>query len=258
MFKKYSNIVSLKVIFFTLLTPFAVYYWFITGGTILGYLLVRTIAKLFQTIGTIGYHRWLCHNSFRPNLFGKYLMLFGMINNGVGKPLHVVVAHRAHHAHTDTELDPHSPKFKNMLDLWWGRFTLSTGTVVPRDFFRHKEVVFVNKYYWSLFAIFNLTLAAIDLQTALIYCPITIFNSYWGFIVINYLGHNGLHKDDIRPVNLKPTWALLCHGEELHENHHERPSSYHFGFNGRTDWSKKFIETVLMDSESKLRLIKSV
>lgn len=256
MFKQYTNIVSLKVIFFTLLTPFAIYYWFVTGGTILGYILVRAIAKFFQTIATIGYHRWMCHNSFTPSLLGKYLMLVGMVNTGIGKPLHVIVAHRAHHMHTDTELDPHSPKFKTLLDLWWGRFTLSTGTSVPRDFFRQKEAVFVNKHYWLLFVIFNVTLAMIDLPTALIYCPINVFNSYWGFIVINYLGHNGLGKD-VQPINLKSRWALLCHGEELHKNHHEHPGSYHFSFNNRYDVAKKFIETVLMSAESKLRLIKT-
>jgi stearoyl-CoA desaturase (delta-9 desaturase) len=256
MFTQYINIVSLKVIFFTLLTPIAIYYWFVTGGTILGYLLVRTISKVFQTIGTIGYHRWLCHNSFKPNLFAKYLMLFGMVNSGIGKPLHVVIAHRAHHAHTDTSLDPHSPKFKTIFDLWWGRFTLSTGATLPRDFFRQKEVMFVNEHYWKLVVILTVILAIIDLPTALIYLPINIFNSYWGFVLINYFGHNALDKDNVKPVNLSPYWALWSHGEELHGNHHERPSSYHFSFNQRIDLSKKFIETVLMSAESKSRLIK--
>lgn len=258
MFKRYTDVVSLKVIFFTLLTPVAIYYWFLTGGTILGYILVRTIAKMFHTIGTIGYHRWLCHNSFKPNLFGKYIMLFGMVTTGVGKPLHVVIAHRAHHVHCDTELDPHSPKFKTMLDLWWGRFTLSSGATVPRDFFRQKEAVFVNKHYWKLVIIFFIILAIIDLPTALIYIPINIFNGYWGFVLINYFGHNGIDKNNAQPINLSKYWSPLALGEELHGNHHEKPNSYHYSFNQRVDLSKKFIESVLMSKESKLKLVKLI
>lgn len=257
MFKNYTDLVSLKVIFVTMLTPVAIYYWFVTGGTILGYILVRFIARIFQSIGTIGYHRWLCHNSFKPNLIGKYLMLLGMIFSGVGRPLHVVVAHRAHHVHTDTELDPHSPKFLKLINMWLGKFVLSTSATVPRDFFRHKEVVFVNKHYWKFFALFNAFLLIIfGLPTMLIYSVINIFNNYWGFVIVNYFGHNGTSKNKIEPTNLAPLWALLLHGEELHKNHHDQPSSYHFSGNGRTDLSKKIIETILMSQESKLRLIK--
>ena len=98
---KHIDIVTIKVLTLSLIGLAAMPYWFYTGGTILGFILVRIVAKFLQTCGSIGYHRWLCHNSFVPSTVGKYLMLTGIILNSVGSPLHYVVAHRQHHAHAD-------------------------------------------------------------------------------------------------------------------------------------------------------------
>ncbi len=244
----YTDKVTTKVVFFTVLALFAIPFWFISGGTILGYIAVRLVAKFFHTTATIGHHRWLSHNSFKPNIFGKFLMLFSLVISGFGKPLHLVIAHRAHHVNMETENDPHSPLYVSKLDMWLGKFRIPKGAPVPRDFFRDKQLVWVNNNYWKLFFAFNVILAIIDLPTALIFCPVTIFNLYWGFIIINYYGHNGnaVNKEDVGPINLHPAWAIIAHGEELHKNHHDNPNSYHYQFNGRIDVAKPYIEHVLI------------
>jgi stearoyl-CoA desaturase (delta-9 desaturase) len=237
----YADKVSIKVIFFLMLALIAIPYYFYSGGTLLEFIIVRTIARFFGIFNGIGSHRWLCHNSFKPTIAGKYLMLTGLLFGGYGKPLHVVIAHRAHHAHSDQEQDPHSPNHLTFFQMWLGRFRMSTGARVPRDFFRDKQVVFLNNHYWKMFWIFNIILALIDLKTALIFCPIT-FTYGWALnTVVNYYGHKG---ESVAPRNLHPILVWLTFGEGLHKNHHDSPSNYTFGKVGTIDPAKMFIDII--------------
>jgi stearoyl-CoA desaturase (delta-9 desaturase) len=58
---------------------------------------------------TIGYHRMLTHRSFEahPVVRGLFLVLGSMAVQG--PPLDWASIHIEHHAHTDTDDDPHSP-----------------------------------------------------------------------------------------------------------------------------------------------------
>jgi stearoyl-CoA desaturase (delta-9 desaturase) len=237
----YVDIVSIKVVFFTILAIFAIPYYFYSGGTLIEFIIVRLIARFFGIFNGIGSHRWLCHNSFKPTLTGKYLMLIGILFGGYGKPLHVVIAHRAHHAHSDQTHDPHSPLHLTFLQMWLGRFKTLSNTRIPRDFFRDKQVVFLNNHYWKIFWIFNIVLALVDLKTALIFCPITFAYGWMLNTIVNYFGHNGNVGS---PRNLNTTLVWLTFGEGLHKNHHDAPNNYTFGDTTNIDPAKYFIDAI--------------
>jgi stearoyl-CoA desaturase (delta-9 desaturase) len=56
-------------------------------------------------------HRYYSHKSFNFRyLFLKYIFTLIAILAGRGSPLGWVYLHRQHHAYSDTEKDPHSPK----------------------------------------------------------------------------------------------------------------------------------------------------
>lgn len=250
MFKlAYTDRVTAKVIFFTAVSLFAIPYYFYAGGTLLGFLAVRAVATFINIAAVIGSHRWLCHNSFSPSRFGSWFMLFGMVLGGYGKPLHIVIAHRLHHANTDTELDPHSPKNLSLLKLWLGRYTIGPGARPPKDFFRKPQAVFVNQHYWKLYILFNLALALIDLKTALIFCPVTfLFGWTINAVFINYLSHKNGSSYELR--NLNRFIVSFTHGEGLHKNHHENPSSYDFSGPGQKDPAVPIIRHLLMQKSS--------
>jgi fatty-acid desaturase len=244
-------------IFFTALIValIGIPYWFYSGGTIIGFILVRLLANHLHATSVIGYHRWLCHNSFKPNIFGKYLMLFSVVTSGTGKPFDYTVRHLIHHRHADTELDCQSPKHLTFRELFWGKFRINTSIPVPKHFVRNKEAMFVNNYYWHLFILFNIVLAIIDLPTSLIFCPLTLVNAWIASTVLNYFGHAGYKNvAEIKPTNL-PTWMNMFSwaggwtGENLHQNHHENQSSYHFDGNGRRDIMRWYIEGILMTKQ---------
>ncbi len=60
---------------------------------------------------TVGYHRLLAHHSFRCPKFVEYFFVIGGYMAFESSPIWWVTMHRAHHRHTETERDPHSPRF---------------------------------------------------------------------------------------------------------------------------------------------------
>ena len=241
----YIDSVTIKILFFSLVSMIAVPYYFAAGGTLLGFIIIRLVAMLFGFCSQIGWHRWLTHRSFEPSALGRILLFLGMLFNGLGRPLHLVVSHIHHHKHSDTETDPHSPKYHNFLNLWLGRFTTINGASVPKTFFKDKQVLFFNKHYWTMFWIVNLIFCLIDFKSALIFCPVTIVYSWTLVTMVNYFGHKD--KDEIGPRNLNSKLlTFLSGGEGLHKNHHDDPSNYSFGSKDRFDPGKPLIKYILM------------
>ena len=62
---------------------------------------------------TVGYHRLLAHRSFRCPKIVEYFFVLGGYLGFESSPIWWACLHRAHHRYTDTELDPHSPRFGN-------------------------------------------------------------------------------------------------------------------------------------------------
>jgi fatty-acid desaturase len=240
----YIDKVTIKVLLLAVITIVAIPYYFYDNGTIWGFIAIRIIASLINSTSALASHRWLCHNSFKPNTPAKYFMLFSMILSGVGRPLHIVIAHRLHHAHPDQVGDPHSPKDHSFLNLWLGRYHVSEGVRIPKDFFRIKEAVFVSEYYWALYILFNAALAMIDLKTALIFCPVTFIYSWTLNTIVNYYGH--IKNGSFEPNNLHPILVSLTIGEGLHKNHHDYPSRYSFASEKDKDPGTWVIENLLM------------
>jgi stearoyl-CoA desaturase (delta-9 desaturase) len=237
--------VSIKVVLLTALSIFAIPFYFMQGGTIFEFIAVLLVIKVFGTCGTIGSHRWLCHNSFTPTPIGKFLMMTGLLFGGYGKPVHVVIAHRLHHANVDNELDPHSPKFKSFLSLWLGRYTVSKGIRVPKEFLRRKDLVFFNTHYWKIYVAFNIVLALIDLKTALLFCPFLFAWSWFLNTCINYHGHKDVGTNEVAPRNLNKFMIFMTNGEGLHKNHHNNPNSYSFESADEKDISGWIIDRLL-------------
>jgi stearoyl-CoA desaturase (delta-9 desaturase) len=240
----YIDKISIKVTLMTIMALFGVFYFFYSDGTIVEFIVIRIIAYFFCAANAIGSHRWLCHYSFKPTMFGKYFMLTGLVVTGYGKPLHLAIAHGIHHTYTDKELDPHSPKYHSFLTLWLGRYTMHDQYVIPTKFFREKEAMFVNNHYWKLFWILNIIISVIDLKTALILSPINFVYSWTNNTIVNYYGHK--QNDTIGPNNLNAILTFLTLGEGLHKTHHANPSSYDFSSKDRIDPGKKFIEFFLI------------
>lgn len=233
----YIDRASIKVITLTSLGLFAIPYWFFAGGTIAGFLLVRTIAHAVGYFNSIGYHRWLCHNSFQPTVLGKIIMTFSMVTSGYGDPLRHVIAHRLHHPYSDTDQDPHSVKILGFWGLWLARHRISSGSVrIPRDYFKNSWAVFMHRHYWKLYIAINILIFLLfDLKTMLLFCPVTFAYGWFINTLLNYFGHIDKKTGIIAPRNMNKIFTVLSAGEGLHGNHHAHPSSANFSGNNRKD-----------------------
>jgi len=103
----------------------------------------------------IGYHRLLTHRGFKAPKWLEYtLSVLGTLALQSG-PLSWVTTHRIHHAFTDTDKDPHSPRngayWSHIGWIFRGTAQLQSWATMQRycpDFANDRFHQFLNKYYY--------------------------------------------------------------------------------------------------------------
>lgn len=155
------------------------------------------------------------------------------------------ILHRMHHAHADTELDPHSPKYdKNLFTMMW-----RTKTIYSNIFYERVEVD--NKWKKDLPRWYNFERFAdnwiVRIAWGLFYIWFYVeFATYWWMYlllpihfvmgpvhgaIINWFAHRYGYtnfKVDDTSKNLLPVDILML-GESYHNNHHKFGARPNFG-----------------------------
>jgi len=203
------------------------------------------VSQLANLATTVYLHRTLAHHAvtMRAPLAWCYRFLL-WITTGL-KAREWVAVHRKHHAYTDTEGDPHSPKL-----LGWVRVQFTSPALyrmVASDEAtteKYAKDLPPDKWDRMLFdrAFVGLALGIGILIVALgpIYGLIAAFihtNAYLGLSgAVNAIGHRfGKRPSPNSATNLG--WlALITAGEGWHNNHHARPTSARLG------WTKSQID----------------
>ncbi|MEG3183748.1 acyl-CoA desaturase [Novilysobacter erysipheiresistens] len=196
------------------------------------------------------YHRYFSHRTFNAPRAVQFL--FAVIGASCVQrgPLWWAAHHRNHHRHTDTPLDPHSPRQHG---FWWshvGWFLTREGfktdwARIP-DLARYPELRWLDRYD---------TLIPVLLAAALYGLGAWLESAapglgtsggqmlVWGFFVstvvlfhatvtINSLAHRfGSRRFDTDDDSRNNLWlALLTFGEGWHNNHHFFPGTVRQGF----------------------------
>ncbi|WP_276134786.1 acyl-CoA desaturase [Polluticoccus soli] len=200
---------------------------------------------------TFFHHRYASHGAFKMSKFWeRFFFVFTYITQGSHymSPRAYAIMHRLHHAHTDTELDPHSPNFSsNIFSMMWRT------SRIYRDIF-HGRIQVDEKYTknlpeWNWFdrmansapsrliwvgiytAIFVLYATSPWLYLLL---PVVIVMGAFHGAIINWFAHKFGYKNFIMKntsENLLPVDILML-GESYHNNHHKHPSAINFGVRG--------------------------
>ncbi len=207
-----------------------------------GLLLVVVLHWLCGGIGIcLGYHRLLTHGGFGcPRWLRQGIAAIGCLA-GEGPPLMWVANHRLHHARSDQEGDPHSPRDGS----WWSHVFWLAFRVGGRDtneFYKkwapdlHRE-----RFMRSLdYAFFPLNFVTSVLLTAAGYMvgdwPLAMSWLVWGVCVrmvfvlhstwlVNSASHMwGYRNYETRDDSRNNWWvALITYGEGWHNNHHAHP-----------------------------------
>lgn len=222
----------------------------------------------------IGYHRLLTHRGFKAPKWLEYsLTMLGSlaIQDGAIK---WVATHRIHHAHTDTEHDPHSPREGGYwAHLGWiirgtaqGHDDATFARYVP-DLLKDPVHVAMARYYYVFTIALGLILFAFGGWTMVLWGVFlrTVFgwHSTW---IVNSITHiwgsrRFPTQDDSTNNGLV---ALFSFGEGWHNNHHAHPASARHGLTWREldinwlticlfkklGWAKQIRETVLQNQQT--------
>ncbi len=212
----------------------------------------------------VGYHRLLTHKGFKtPKWFEYVLATLGTLALQSG-PLTWVTTHRVHHAFTDQENDPHSPRhgtyWSHMGWIMRGKAQNQSAADMQRycpDLANDKFHLWLDKYYYVPILVVAAGLFAIGGWTMVIWGAVLKTVIGWHF---TWLVNSATHlwgtrrfetRDDSRNNALI---AALTFGEGWHTNHHAFPRSAKHGLR----WYEFDINWIQIWAFSKVGLVTDV
>jgi fatty-acid desaturase len=203
--------------------PITIVLWWISGSLGIG----------------MGFHRLLTHRGYKtPNAVEYFLTLCGLLALE-GGAINWVVTHRIHHANTDGEGDPHSPRDGS----WWAHMGwILRGTAQQHDEITMRRFapdlmkdpvhLWMNNLYYVPLIISGMILLAIGGWPLLfvgVFFRVTIgLHFTW---LVNSATHLwGTRRFQTTDDSTNSWWvALLTFGEGWHNNHHAHPRAAKHG-----------------------------
>jgi stearoyl-CoA desaturase (delta-9 desaturase) len=169
----------------------------------------------------------LSHRSWdAPRWYEIFATIIGIFSF-TGTPVTRTLAHRYHHAYTDTEKDPHSPRVMDLFHVYFPMLQPKKLSItLVRDIWNDKFHRFIHNHYLSII----LSVVLISLWFLGIWWTMTLFVApgalCWANISLcNILCHYGKAGDPIKQSTLL---AWLTFGEGYHRHHHDFPADPDF------------------------------
>lgn len=194
----------------------------------------------------IGYHRLLTHRGFKvPPSVEYFLSICGSLALE-GGTIPWVTTHRVHHAFTDREGDPHSPRDGR----WWSHLGwILTGHSILSGRFRGRNSATIARYVPDFHeSAFHIWLTRLHWLPNIVLAPVLYAMGGWPFVMwgifvrvvfswhatwfVNSATHIwGSRRFPTRDDSRNLWWvALISFGEGWHNNHHAHPSASRHGF----------------------------
>ena len=190
---------------------------------------------------TLGYHRLLTHSSFKTYPAVRYVLAWFGGMSGEGSAIAWVADHRKHHALSDQEGDPHSPRdgawWSHMLWLGWTYNSKELREHVEKwapDMLKDRGLMFLHKTFmlWHFvvgFAMFGAgywlggaAMAWSFVVWGVFLRMVFVFHSTW---LVNSASHMWGYRNYETTDDSRNNWlvALVAYGEGWHNNHHAYP-----------------------------------
>jgi stearoyl-CoA desaturase (delta-9 desaturase) len=187
----------------------------------------------------MGYHRLLTHRGYKVPKVVEYFLVTCASLSLQGGPIEWTTTHRMHHAHTDRQGDPHTPREGR----WWSHVGwIVAGTAqkhervvmeryVP-DLLKDRYYVWLSRYYYVPLILLALVLLALGGWRVVmwsVFLRVTLgLQATW---LVNSATHIwGRRRFETGEDSRNSWWvALLTFGEGWHNNHHAHPTSARHG-----------------------------
>lgn len=163
-----------------------------------------------------GYHRHFAHGIYKASPLVETIMLYFGLLCGGRSALTWAGVHRIHHAHADTDRDPHSPRnhawYIVLFSLWKVKH-IPKGYMA--DLIKNPRLMFFHKYGRHILFTHWLVTGLLFGVNAFVVNSMLFTLSYIGFGILNLYGH-----DRNGPVN-RLLINLIAPFEGNHRDHHE-------------------------------------
>jgi len=186
---------------------------------------------------TLSFHRQLTHKSFATPKWLEYTFAYLGALASQGDPIEWVSAHRYHHAHCDTEVDPHSPRdgafWSHMGWIWNARkLKVLESDTNASDLREQPFYVWLKKTYaWQIVAQASVLFLLGGMPWLLWgFCmrTVLVWNVTWAVNSVCHIwGRQTFRTSDVSMNN--PVVGLLALGEGWHNNHHAFEDSCRHG-----------------------------
>jgi stearoyl-CoA desaturase (delta-9 desaturase) len=189
-------------------------------------IIIAAFILMFSSTAT--YHRFLSHRSWAAprwwEILGTIIGIFSFTGSSISRTL----THRYHHAYSDTEKDPHSPR---ILGIFYTYFPMlkerKLNPVLVRDLLNDQFHKNLHEHYLNIIlitTILSLIIVGPVWTLSLLVAPGAIC---WMNIAICNIGcHWGGLEEPIRQNRLL---GWITFGEGYHRHHHSNPQDANFG-----------------------------
>lgn len=213
-----------------------------------GFVLMLVMYFLTGCVGIcLGYHRLLSHSSFETFKWMRWLIAWVGGLAGEGSAIHWCANHRVHHAKSDKDGDPHSPRvgflWSHMLWCMQGMDRADRDSLHRRwapDLVKDPVLRFLDRTFLLWQVVVAISLAAVGYAVGGAYLATSLV--VWGVFVrmvvvlhatwcINSVTHVWGYKTYDNGDDSKNLWwvAVITFGEGWHNNHHAYQKAANYG-----------------------------
>lgn len=181
-------------------------------------------------------HRYFSHKAYECIPWvAKVFSIFAILG-GFGGPIGYRAAHVMHHAHSDTDLDPHTPTkgLLNSMFTWYVK-PVKIKIITCKSLLAQPYYVWLEKHSVHIWWAVTILLALIDIKLMLYTMGL---GGLFCYISANFITNTLAHNFGSRRFETKDnsrnlwwlSWITLQGSSVMQNNHHAIPNRYHDSF----------------------------
>lgn len=183
---------------------------------------------------SVGYHRLITHRSFRCHPAVKLILLLFGAAAFQGSALHWAADHLQHHAHVDSELDPHTPRHGFWYAQWGWFFRRRAPRRPPPRHLLEDPLVRWQDRWFLVTGLLVGVIAPLLLAGpggALLAGPVRTLLLIHTTGLVNSAAHMGSRRPWQPDISASDSLfvAVVAFGEGWHSYHHRFPRDYRLG-----------------------------
>ena len=210
---------------------------FWTGVTTTAIILCVVLYLVRMWALTAGFHRYFSHRSYKTSRWFQFVLAFLGQTSAQKGVLWWSAVHRAHHRHSDTPEDPHSPRhagfFVSHVGWIFHRRKNQADYSTVQDLAQYPELVWLDRnQHMPAVALAVFTFLVAGLPGLFVGFFLSTVILYHAVFAINSVAHVVGKQRYVTGDDSRNNWwlALLTLGEGWHNNHHHYQSSTRQGF----------------------------